>query len=95
MPDLEKVLSGDDQALLAFVAHPSVWKHACKAALAEEWESSIVESHPRGPERDALVQSHRRDVAVIEGKVGPFVRRARELVSMGRGAELEGLVQWV
>jgi len=94
-PDLAAALAGDDRATLAFAAHPAVWKHACKGALAAEWERSIVESHPPGAGRDALVASHRRDVAVIEARLGPLLRRARELAAAGRGAELEGLVQWV
>lgn len=63
-------------ATLESLLSPSVVKHAVKAVLRDEWESSICEAHPDTPARAQAIAQLRGDVALIE----------RELESRHAGA---------
>ena len=53
--------------------HPELRKHAIKYAHRQEWERSLRESHPAGPELQQALATFRREVAVIERALVPLL----------------------
>ena len=63
----------DPAASLRFLMQPHVRKHVARLVFAEEWERSIVESHPASPARDRAVEKHRSDVGLIQKALGRYL----------------------
>ena len=44
-----------------------------RLVFSDEWEQSIVESHPASPSRDQAVEKHRSDVGLIRKALGKYL----------------------
>lgn len=58
---------------LRFLMQPHVRKHVARLVFADEWEQSIVESHPASQSRDQAVEKHRSDVVLIQKALGKYL----------------------
>ena len=63
----------DPAAALRFLMQPHVRKHVARLVFSDEWEQSIVESHPASPSRDQAVEKHRSDVGLIRKALGKYL----------------------
>ena len=63
--------------MLALLVHPALHKHACKWLYRQEWEASLVESHPPSPARDEVLGQFREEVGVIERALRPALPHLR------------------
>ena len=52
-------------------------KHVSKLIYANEWSQSIIDSHPPGPERQHVLDTHWADVKVIEKVFGPRLEQLK------------------
>jgi SM-20-related protein len=77
---------GDAAAAWRALASPALRGHAGKYALRDEWEASVVESHPPSPARDAAVAALRREAAVVARALAPALP-ALERWTAGDGGE--------
>jgi hypothetical protein len=64
----------DDVALARYLLQPHVRRHACKLAYAQEWASSLAQSHPPGPAVDSALGQHWQEVGVIDRALGKYLR---------------------
>ncbi|CAG9467785.1 unnamed protein product [Pedinophyceae sp. YPF-701] len=74
----------------ALLGQPAVKELVLKALLAEEWERSLVESHPPGPGLDRAVEKHRADVGRINVVLGWAIDMLREAGGPAGGAGTAG-----
>jgi hypothetical protein len=62
------------EAQLARLLSPRLRPLAARVLLADEWEASLLESHAPGPERDAALERHRRELetarSALAGRMG-------------------------
>ena len=82
------------------LCRPALRKHLAKVVFAETWAASIRNAHPPSAARDAALETHAREVAVISralaGKYPEGVRLVAETAERGTEREKERLgVTWL
>ena len=80
----------------AFLMQPHIRKHVQKLVYAEEWATSIAESHPDGPGRDAVIQKHWDEVEIIRRALAPYQHAIADLhkKSMDKSSASTPRVAW-
>ena len=73
-----------------FLSSRNVRKHVMKALYADEWETSIRESHADSTERGRAIDTHREEVALIKRALGKYWPTLMAGIGQGRAEE----VQW-
>uniref|UniRef100_A0A383WJL7 Fe2OG dioxygenase domain-containing protein n=1 Tax=Tetradesmus obliquus TaxID=3088 RepID=A0A383WJL7_TETOB len=69
------------EALWRFLMQPAVRQHVCKLAYADEWERSILESHPACEATEGALDKHRQEVAAISKALSKFQPGLGQLLS--------------
>ncbi|EFJ50827.1 hypothetical protein VOLCADRAFT_88147 [Volvox carteri f. nagariensis] len=82
--------SDDPAAAARFLMHPSVRQHVCKLVYASEWARSLEESHMVSEAREAMLEQHHREVAIIRRSLGKYLPVVEQLA---RG-ELSANMEW-
>jgi len=73
-------------------------RHAIKWVYREEWELSLLQSHPEGRERDELVARMKLEIEVIERALRPllpFLEKWRSTNSGGRNMGFDCTIDWM
>jgi hypothetical protein len=65
--------AADGEEAWRLILHPHIRHHAAKLRHCAEWEQSVRESHPQGPQLQVALDTFTAEVAVVARALAPLL----------------------